>query len=386
LRESGGGGFSAAYHPVVVEPDAMPTIEALEAERRRLKELERNLAAERDRIQESAAREIARLQAALRDAAERAGKRERELESTQRKLERKGQGRRLAVFGTTAAARDAFGREKEIARREQQVEERERLVAAAAAELEHETARLRRLGASLEVSRTGVEQVEGLAAGAAELEARRADLDRQVAELVEVERRSAELLAARAAELEARARALDEREQSPAPRSEVAAVPVVVPADLRPEQERVEAKARTLEEAEGRLAVTRTELAAREGAVQQAEERAAREHEELEARARELAAAEERSADAERRAAELDDRATLLAAREAELADALAALERRVGELAERRAELESERRRLAGRARRLADAERTAPVGASAVPAATFSAGIRGLSRRGSG
>jgi septal ring factor EnvC (AmiA/AmiB activator) len=105
LRESGGGGFSAAYHPVVVEPDAMPTIEALEAERRRLKELERNLAAERDRIQESAAREIARLQAALRDAAERAGKRERELESTQRKLERKGQGRRLAVFGTLSAAK-----------------------------------------------------------------------------------------------------------------------------------------------------------------------------------------------------------------------------------------------------------------------------------------
>ena len=85
-----------------MEPDAKPTIEALEAERRRLKELERNLAAERDRIQETASREIARMQAALRDAAERAGKRERELESTQRKLERRSDGRRLGVFGAAS--------------------------------------------------------------------------------------------------------------------------------------------------------------------------------------------------------------------------------------------------------------------------------------------
>ena len=104
-------GFPGTYHrAVAVEPDAKPTIEALEAERRRLKELERNLAAERDRIQEAAAREIARMQAALRDAAERAGKRERELESTQRKLERKSDGRRLGVFG--AASRDVASRER----------------------------------------------------------------------------------------------------------------------------------------------------------------------------------------------------------------------------------------------------------------------------------
>src|SRR4029453_6698772 len=81
--------FAPAYHRAVAsEPDAKPTIEALEAERQRLKELERNLAVERNRIQEAAAREIARMQAALRDAAERAGKRERELERAQRKVER----------------------------------------------------------------------------------------------------------------------------------------------------------------------------------------------------------------------------------------------------------------------------------------------------------
>ena len=46
-------GFPGTYHrAVAVEPDAKPTIEALEAERRRLKELERNLAAERNRVQE----------------------------------------------------------------------------------------------------------------------------------------------------------------------------------------------------------------------------------------------------------------------------------------------------------------------------------------------
>ena len=108
---------------VAVEPDAKPTIEALEAERLRLKELERNLASERDRIQEAAAREVARMQAALRDAAERAGKRERELESTQRKLERKGQGRRLALFGAPASGH-LSDREQALTRREAEAGER----------------------------------------------------------------------------------------------------------------------------------------------------------------------------------------------------------------------------------------------------------------------
>jgi hypothetical protein len=367
---------------VAVEPDPKPTIEALEEERRRLKELERNLAAERNRVQEAAAVEISRMQAALRDAADRAGKRERELETTQRKLERRGQGRRLAFFG--AAATVESGREQALAEREHQVHERERAVEAAALELENEAARLRQLETSLAESRKGVEHAEALAAGEAELEARRAELDRQLEELVEVERRSAELLAGRAAELEAESAELRAREEAvEAERTSLveraaappagAAVPLVVPVDLRPEQERVEAKARTLEEAENRLAGSRAEVAAREVALERAEQTAAEERFALDARARELA--------------ELDDRATLLDAREAGLADSLATLERREQELAALRSELESEQDRVAGRARRLAEAERRAAVQhRSSVPAVTFSEGIRGLSRRRAG
>src|SRR4029077_80920 len=105
-----------------------------EAERQRLKELERNLAAERHRIQDAAEREIARMKGALREAAERAGKREQELERTQRKLDRAGKGGRLAAFGL--AGRSAAGRDETIAQREAKVAERERELAAAAAELE----------------------------------------------------------------------------------------------------------------------------------------------------------------------------------------------------------------------------------------------------------
>ena len=234
--------------------------------------------------------------------------------------------------------------------------ERERAVAATAAELEREAARLRDLESSLDESREGIEHAEALSVRGAELETRRAELDRQVEELVEVERRSAEALAGRAAEVEARAgelgrraaeldareAALEERLRAVAGREHeareppaVTPVPVVIPADLRPEQERLEAKARTLAEAESRLAATRAELTARESAVQLAEENAAREGAALESRASELAAAEQRNAGTERRAAELDDRATLLAAREAELADSLAALGRRERKLDE---------------------------------------------------
>ena len=76
--------FGRPYHRAV---DAKPTIEALEAERLRLKELERNLARERNRVQESAAREVARMHELLRESASRASKREHELEKAQRKAE-----------------------------------------------------------------------------------------------------------------------------------------------------------------------------------------------------------------------------------------------------------------------------------------------------------
>src|SRR5206468_2089264 len=110
-------------------------------------------------------------------------------------------------------------------------------------------------------------------------------LDRKVDELVEAEHRSAELLAARAAALEARSVELDSRaaqleeraadltvrraeleadqrrteESETEPEPEETVVPVVVAGELRTEQERLEAKARTLEEAEQRIAEARVE-------------------------------------------------------------------------------------------------------------------------------
>jgi chromosome segregation ATPase len=381
---------------VASELDAKPTVEALEEERRRLKELERNLATERTRIQEAAAREISRMQAALKEAADRAGKREQELERTQRKLDRTGRGGRLAAFGLAART---SGHDESIAQREAQADERERALAAAAAELEHETARLRELEASLAASRVGVEQAEALAAETAALEARNASLDEQVAELVEAERRSAELLAARAAALESRAQDLDARsaeleaeaaglrerrealeaERPRAPGSEGVVAATLVAADLRIEHERLEAKAKTLQEAEQRFAEARAEAAAREEALRSAEAAAAAAQAVLDARAAEVA-------DHERQAAELDDRATVLAARETEISESAAEIDRRERELAGLRTELESEQQRLAERAHKLTEAERRAPVRRLSAPPMTFGEGIRALSRRSSG
>jgi uncharacterized protein (DUF3084 family) len=380
---------------VASELDAKPTVEALEEERRRLKELERNLAAERNRIQDAAAREISRMQAALREAADRAGKREQELERTQRKLDRAGRGGRLAAFGLAARTSG----DESIAQREARADERERALAVASAELEREAARLRELEASLAASRVGVEQAEALAAETAALEGRNAALDQQVAELVEAERRSAELLAARAAALESRAQDLDarsaeleaeaaelrerreaieaERLGNPGPERVVAAT--VVAADLRIEHERLEAKAKTLQEAEQRLAMARAEAAAREEALLSAEAAAAAAQAVLDARAAEVA-------DHERQAAELDDRATVLAARETEIRESAAGIDRRERELAGLRKELESEQQRLAERARKLTEAERRAPVRRLSAAPMTFGEGIRALSRRSSG
>lgn len=136
---------------MATDPEAKPTPEALEEERRRLKELERNLGAERDRIQAAAGREIAKLQHALRDAAERAARRERELESARRRLERSREGGRL---GRLVGRRD---REPQSA------------------------------------APTSAERRE--------LVLSEAELERKVDELVQVERRSVEQLAARAAVL-----------------------------------------------------------------------------------------------------------------------------------------------------------------------------------------
>lgn len=91
------------------------------AELSRLRKLEQNLRAERERIRAAAAGEIQQLQTALRETASRAAQRERELQSLRAALGRGSGGWRLRRRG---AQLDPFERER------QQLEERARAVAA----------------------------------------------------------------------------------------------------------------------------------------------------------------------------------------------------------------------------------------------------------------
>ena len=187
-----------------MEPDAKPTIEALEAERKRLRELERNLAAERDRIQAAAARDIASMHEVLRDATERARRREQELEKERKKLERKLEGGRLRRGKAAPVDLPDAG---DLERRERELAEREARLVAAASAAQAEADRL--LEASLEVVDREVAESEALTQRAAELSSREDDLDRKLTELVAAEQRSFELVAARRAELAAQAAELD---------------------------------------------------------------------------------------------------------------------------------------------------------------------------------
>ncbi len=284
----------------MVEPDAKPTIEALEAERKRLRELERNLAAERDRIQAAAARDIASMHEVLRDATERAQRREQELEKERKKLERKLEGGRLRRGKAAPVDLPDAG---DLERRERELAEREARLVAAAAAAQAEADRLRELEASLGVVDREVAESEALAQRAAELSSREDELDRKLTELVDAERRSFELLAARRAELAAQAAeldrmrgeigtaedpklderqagldereaALDRREAELAARPEPQWVRDEAP-DLRAERERLEAKAATLAEGEGRLIEDRSKLDSRERVIA-AQEKGAR--------------------------------------------------------------------------------------------------------------
>jgi hypothetical protein len=358
---------------VAADFDPKPTIEALEEERRRLKELERNLAAERDRIQANAGREIALMQEALRDAAERAKRREQELETARRRLDRKLEGGRLARLAGARERRTPAADERDLDRRERELAERELRLTAAVAAAQAEASRLRELEKRLSDAGRDVEEGEALAGRTAELTAREDELDRKLTELVDTEWNSFEHLAARRAELDARAVELERRE---AELSERGQAPPPEP-DVRAELERLEAKAATLEEGERKLAQSRAELTERELAVADREAASAREQASLEERSAQVAAAEEREA-------ELADRATLLAARESELAERLAELEQRQQELSRGRAQLDTERRRLAGRTRRLAEAERRAPIEpVFRSDVVGFSEGLRALARR---
>ena len=194
----------------MVEPDAKPTIEALEDERKRLRELERNLAAERDRIQAAAARDIARMHEVLRDATERAQRREQELEKERKKLERKIEGGRLwRGKATRAQAPVDLSDAGELERRERELAEREARLVAAAAAAQAEADRLRELEAGLGVADRDVAEAEALAQRAAELASREDELEGKLTDLVDAERRSFELLAARRVELDAQAAELD---------------------------------------------------------------------------------------------------------------------------------------------------------------------------------
>ncbi len=310
--------------------DAKPTIEALENERRRLQELERNLAAERRRVQDTAAREIARMQTVLREAAERAASRERELDATRRKLERKLEGGRI---GRLSGFRERSAEAEEA----RSFDRRERLL---------------------------VEQADALVAAQHENEAA---LARRAAELTEreatVERHELEVAA---------------RTQAPVPAPAVAAL------DLRAEQERFEAKALTLERADRTLAEARAQISAREASVQRRQEAVQAQEAALAHQQEQLDDREARLDDVEPRAAALADRATVLDAREAELAETIAALEQRERELALLRDELDAERGRLAARSRRLGEAERRSPIRpAHDARAVGFSEGLRELARR---
>ncbi len=192
----------------MVEPDAKPTIEALEDERKRLRELERNLAAERDRIQAAAARDIARMHEVLRDATERAQRREQELEKERKKLERKIEGGRLRRGKPAQAPVDLFDA-GDLERRERELAEREARLVAAAAAAQAEADRLRELEAGLGVADRDVAEGAALAQRAAELASREEELDGKLTDLVDAERRSFELLAARRVELDAQAAELD---------------------------------------------------------------------------------------------------------------------------------------------------------------------------------
>ncbi len=386
---------------MAAEFDPKPTIEALEAERHRLKDLEHNLAAERDRIQATAGREIALMQQALRDAAARAQRREHELETARRRLERKLEGGRLARLAGARERRGPATDERDLDRRERDLAERELRLTAAAAAAQAEASRLRELEKRLSGAGQEVEEGEALARRAAELALREDELDRKLTELVDAERKSFERLDARRAELDAQAAEL-ERQRAEAvgvePRQAVSAARGQGSArepDVRAELERLQAKAATLEEGERRLAEAHSKLAASERALA-AKDRGVVEREAALAAAttalleREAALApteteqKERGAALEQGEAELAARATFLAARESELAERLAELEQREQELSGLRAQLDAERRRLAGRARRLSEAERRAPVEPVFQPDVVgFSEGLRALARR---
>jgi DNA repair exonuclease SbcCD ATPase subunit len=308
-----------------------PTPE-LAAELARLQAAERELRAERDRIRATAADEVARLQAALRESAGRASERERELNALSGQLQRRSSSRpRLRGFGrrdpdVSGALERVLATFEDERRR---LEERARAVAATEARQGNAQAALQAQAERVAAATGELDERKVLSAELAAAGKRIAKLERQLAEHNETES------ALKAARAEIAALALVVRE-----RREAEAALVATQARLAEVERSLEASTAT-----AATAATVAHVAGDEHEVEERiEQLLARRERELEQRsAGELERRREEleqtaAADLDRRRAELESQARAeLAQRERELSTSMAS------ELVERREALELE-------------------------------------------
>jgi exonuclease VII large subunit len=120
-------------------------------EREQLRRLQGSLRAERERVLAESAAEIARAQSELRQAAQHAAERERELEALQARLERKLEGRRFFRRARRAepdGAQDDGAWQRVLAEREQALARHEELLKEREQELAEREQRLVQLSES----------------------------------------------------------------------------------------------------------------------------------------------------------------------------------------------------------------------------------------------
>lgn len=292
-------------------------------DRAELFRLARELAEQRQAPVVGADAEIEQLKQSLRERAEAVAARERELTELQRKLERDRPGSRTIALrpkrGDAVDGEALAARERATVERTHALDDRERAVAAGAAELEIEAARLAERELEL------AEELKTVQTTLAATEAER------------------KLAAAEREQLEERDRAIHEREKT------LAAARL----ELTAERETLETRARDLERQATALAAVSTndEHPAADRAAEAARERAA------------LAALEERELALAERESKLEDTERELGLRRREVE-------------AERNALLERERR-----GRRVDDAEQRDPVSRPFAPP-SFSEGLASLAR----
>jgi hypothetical protein len=304
-----------------VTSGAEPTPEVA-AELARLRALERELRAERDRIRVTAADEVARLQTALRESAGRASEREREVEALSGQLQRRTgplRLRRRSIPGIGRRDPDVSGAlERVLATFEherRQLEERARAVATTEARQRNAHAGLQAEAERLAAASAEVDERKVLSSELQSAEKRIAKLEHQLQEHNETE---AALKTARA---EIAALALAARERREAEAALVAT------------QARLAEVERSLALSTATAAVTVAHAAGDEREVEaRIEELLARREHELEQRhAGELQRQREQleqsaAADLDRRRAELESEAQAdLVRRESELTESMAA-------------------------------------------------------------